>query len=370
MGCAACSDRMPGMKIALFGAAGFVGRAAALALAGRRDVDELILVDYEIRAAKGMARALSAKCRWAMADVGRAPDLERLLGSLDAAASAVGPCAQYETAILRACARMGVPAASIGDRTLNEADRRELDDAFRLADVPAASGCGMMPGFTELLAAHFLSGPGLSSQPSVGEREQRRDDGVPLPERASTAGERSVAKEGRPPGLTRFLFFTPARFGGYAFYRTMAGPLHRPAGPVPAAPRGDYFETEDGDLVGLPPGRPAAAYAAVWTALSPLGSAGRELAAALRFWLKGRIKAAPSAPAAAAGIMARGDKDTRSLRVEDPGGRLAGLLLAETALALARRRGTASGLLPLPELISREDAERIVSEGGGKIFTE
>ena len=70
------------MKIALLGAMGFVGQSAARELAGRTDVRELLLVDYNIREAKRFARALSPKCRWAMADVGRIPDLERLLSAI------------------------------------------------------------------------------------------------------------------------------------------------------------------------------------------------------------------------------------------------------------------------------------------------
>ena len=74
------------MKIALLGATGFVGRTAAAALAARPGVRELLLVDYDVRAAKKSARSLSPKCRWAMADAGRTPDLDRLLHEVDAAA--------------------------------------------------------------------------------------------------------------------------------------------------------------------------------------------------------------------------------------------------------------------------------------------
>jgi len=49
------------MKIVLLGAAGFIGRAASVLLARRDDVGELILVDYDIRDAKRLAKALSPK---------------------------------------------------------------------------------------------------------------------------------------------------------------------------------------------------------------------------------------------------------------------------------------------------------------------
>ena len=178
------------------------------------------------------------------------------------------------------------------------------------------------------------------------------------------AGPGNVAKEGR------FLFFSPARFGGYAFFRRMAGEILRPVGLPPGAPPGCYFETGAGNLIGLPQGPPAALYARLGTVLSPLGGVGTELSAAFRFWLRGRMEAGVAAPAAAAGIAGGGASGGTSARVEDPDGGLAGLLLAETTMALARMRGTAKGLLPLTEVIGREDADRIAAAGGGKIILE
>ena len=119
------------MKIVLLGAAGFTGRGAAVLLARRDDVGELILVDYDIRDAKRLAKALSPKCRWAMADVGKPLELSRLLGGIDAAASAVGPFAEYEKPVLLSCAAGGVAAASIGDETIAAEYRREIDGVFR-----------------------------------------------------------------------------------------------------------------------------------------------------------------------------------------------------------------------------------------------
>src|SRR5512140_597801 len=125
------------MKIILLGAAGFTGRAAAVQLARRDDVGELILVDYDIRDAKRLAKALSPKCRWAMADVGKPMELSRLLAGIDVVASAVGPGAEYEKTILVSCAAGGIAAVTIGDGTIAEEDRREIDGAFREAGVPA-----------------------------------------------------------------------------------------------------------------------------------------------------------------------------------------------------------------------------------------
>lgn len=324
------------MRIALLGATGFVGRSAAADLAGRSEVRELLLVDYDIRAAKKCARALSTKCRWAMSDVGRGADLGRLLSGIDAVAGAVGPCREYERGILLTCAASGTPAASIGDAPPAPEDRREIDEAFRRHGIAAVAGCGLLPGWTELLGAHFLPG-GAAAGPGGPDRRPRK-----------------------------FLFCSLDRFGGYAFFRRIV----REGGPAapapPGAPPGDYFDTGRGWLIGVPYGRPAS----LFRRLSGPGlssTVGRELSAAALFWLRRSLAGGTGLPAAAAGVFDPSSEGALRAAVLDPHGRLAGALLAETAVGLARMRGTERGLLALPEVIGRTDAERIASSGGGKI---
>ena len=323
------------MKILLLAAAGFTGRAAAVELARRNEVGELILVDYVIRDAKRLAKALSPKCRWAMADVGKAQELSRLLEGIDAVANAVGPCAEYEKAVLLACASGGVAAASIGDGTLPAEDRQEVDAAFRAAGAPAVVGCGWMPGWTELLAAHFL-----------GAGDARRGPAMP-----------------GPPA--RYLFFSPARFGGYAFLRWVAYGIGADA-PAPAgAPAGCYFPLEDGSRIGVPGERAGKRMRMIVRTLGKLGAVGKEFSAALLLWTRGGMTEPPGTPAAVAGVVS-GD---RFARVEDPQGKLGAMLLAETAVRLAARPRKATGLLPLPGLLGREEAEELAARSGTRIVS-
>jgi hypothetical protein len=325
------------MKIAVLGAAWFVGRTAAQALSARPEIRELLLVDYNIRDAKRFAKALSPKCRWAMADAGRAPELARLLDGVDAVANAVGPCSEYEKRILLTCADKGVPAASVGDGTLSDADLREIHDAFRGKGAVCVSGCGMMPGWTEILSAHFLT---------VGRTE-------------------SVERGDRP---RRYLFCSLDRFGGYAFFRRAA----RIPGPETTAPPGarpgSFFAAGE-DFFGIPPGRPSGLYRRLGRRLATLGPVGMELSAAFLFWLRGYMKASEGTPASAAGVWTVKDDGTACAAIEDPRGRIAGVLLAEASLRLAAGVKGEKGLLPLHRLIGREEAERIAGEGGGKITT-
>jgi hypothetical protein len=325
------------MKIVLLGAAGFIGRIAAQVLSSRPEVGELFLVDYNIRDAKKFAKKLSPKCRWGMVDAGRAPELERLLEGVDAVASAVGPCVEYEKGILLTCAGRGIHAASIGDGTPSPADRREIHDAFRRRGVAAVSGCGLMPGWTELLSAHFL---------------------------ASGGKERAVGPE---PDQRRYLFCSLDRFGGYAFFRRAARNARKEGPSPPGSPAGCYFGMEEGFL-GLAPERPAGLYRTLGKTLGALGPVGSELSAAFLFWLRGSMKAAEEPPAAVAGAWIEGENGSASVSIEDPKGILAGVLLAETTLKLASGAVREKGLLPLPDVIGREEAERIANASGGKII--
>jgi len=322
------------MKIALLGAAGFVGRAAAVDLSRRPEVGEILLVDYVIRDAKKMAKALSPKCRYAMADVGKALELTRLLQGIDAVASAVGPGEEYEKTVLLACASLRIPAASIGDGALPPEDRNEIHAAFRSAGTAAVSGCGMMPGWTELLAAHFLGG----GEPSPG---------------------------ASPEGLARYLFFSPDRFGGYTFLREFSKRVGGEVPPPKGAPPGRYFALAGGATAGVPEGKAAARLGGIANTVGRLGIVGKEFSAALLLWLRGAMTGSPGTPAAACGVT----DGRRTARLDDPQGVLGSILLAETAVRLASRSRETYGLLPLGELIGREAARAIATDAGATITT-
>jgi len=66
-----------------------------------------------------------------------------------------------------------------------------------------------------------------------------------------------------------------------------------------------------------------------------------------------------------AGVAAGG----RFARVGDPRGNLGAALLAEAAVRLAARPRKATGLLPLAELIGREEAAELAARSGARIVT-
>jgi len=73
----------------------------------------------------------------------------------------------------------------------------------------------------------------------------------------------------------------------------------------------------------------------------------------------------PASGYAVAGVAA----GNRFARVEDPRGNLGAALLAETVVRLAARPRNATGLLPLPELIGREEAAELAARSGAHIIT-
>ena len=163
----------------------------------------------------------------------------------------------------------------------------------------------------------------------------------------------------------RYLFFSPARFGGYGFLRGVAKGITGTA-PVPTgAPAGRYFALPDGSRIGVPEGKTGNRLRRIVGTVGKLGAVGKEFSAALLLWTRGGMVEPAGTPVAVAGIAA-GD---RFARVEDPRGILGAALLAETAVRLAARPHKATGLLPLPELVGREEAEELAARHGARITT-
>ena len=99
--------------------------------------------------------------------------------------------------------------------------------------------------------------------------------------------------------------------------------------------------------------------------LGNLGPVGKEFSAAMLLWTRGGMSEPPGTDAAVAGVASGG----RFARVEDPRGSLGAILLAETAVRLAARPRTATGLLPLTELFGKEDADELARRSGARIVT-
>jgi hypothetical protein len=192
----------------------------------------------------------------------------------------------------------------------------------------------MMPGWTELLAAHFLD-----------------------------AGDAAAANPPPPAPAVRYLFFSPTRFGGYAFLRGVAKGITGAAPAPRGAPAGNYFALPDGSRIGVPAGKAGKRLGRIVGTVGKLGAVGKEFSAALLLWTRGGMTEPAGTPVAVAGVAA----GVRFARVEDPKGNLGAALLAGTAVRLAAGPRKTTGLLPLPELFGRQEAEELAARSGARI---
>ena len=94
------------------------------------------------------------------------------------------------------------------------------------------------------------------------------------------------------------------------------------------------------------------------------------MSAAFLFWLRGSLRPAATTPAAAAGVFPAGEGSKGYAAITDPDGRVAGAVLAEAVLLLGRERGKRNGLLPLPEILGREEAARIASSCNATVMVD
>jgi len=131
------------------------------------------------------------------------------------------------------------------------------------------------------------------------------------------------------------------------------------------APAGSYFALPDGSRVGVPEGKAGNRLRRIVGTVGGLGAVGKEFSAALLLWTRGWMQEPAGTPVAVAGVAA-GD---RFARVGDPRGDLGAALLAEAAVRLAARPRKATGLLPLAELIGRQEAEDLAARSGAFIVT-
>jgi hypothetical protein len=192
-----------------------------------------------------------------------------------------------------------------------------------------------MPGWTDILLTHFLSG---------GAEGPRTGD--PLP----------------------FLFVSPGLYGGYAFYRRLALDLAGETGPPPGAPAGLWRRNAEGNRVGIPGGRGAWRYRLLESTFGKMGAVGTEFFAAFLYWMKDGIRADQGAPAAVAGVHLPDASGGRTVTVTDPDGRLSAETLASMAVRLVKARArNEKGLLSPAALVGKKEAEELAASIGAAI---
>ncbi len=141
------------MRIILLGC-GSVGSAVALKLAALRGDLEVILADYDLTAAEGLAARIGG-ARACHVDVGNPESLDQLFSQGDVVLNTVGPFYRTALAVIDAAIKAEIHYVDINDDHDVAAALVEdpaYDRRAKEADIILLIGCGATPGFTNMLA--------------------------------------------------------------------------------------------------------------------------------------------------------------------------------------------------------------------------
>jgi saccharopine dehydrogenase-like NADP-dependent oxidoreductase len=141
------------MRITVLGGAGKMGCIATQFLAHDARVDEVILADYNLDAAKTVADYIkSSKIKIVKADVN---DGENLRKVLDGSQSCVNATVYYTNlAVMQACLDTGTGYTDMGGLFHLTRKQLELDGDFKKAGVSAVLGMGSAPGVPNIQARY------------------------------------------------------------------------------------------------------------------------------------------------------------------------------------------------------------------------
>jgi lysine 6-dehydrogenase len=140
------------MRVVALGAGGVMGRFGVRDLASKDSVEEILIADYDLKAAQAVASELGSKCSAKKVDANNHDEMVDTVRGYDVAMGTIGPFYKYEKKVARACIDAGVNYVSICDDYDAAAAFLELDDDARKAGVTAITGVGWTPGITNMLA--------------------------------------------------------------------------------------------------------------------------------------------------------------------------------------------------------------------------
>lgn len=144
------------MRILALGGPGAMGRVAVRVAAGLSGVQEIIVADRDLSAARRLVRELEgSRVRLSAreVDVTDEAQLDAALNEADIVLSTVGPFYRFGLGVLRAAIRTRTHYLDICDDWEPTLEMLDLDAEARAAGVRAVIGMGASPGASNLLAA-------------------------------------------------------------------------------------------------------------------------------------------------------------------------------------------------------------------------
>jgi saccharopine dehydrogenase-like NADP-dependent oxidoreductase len=140
------------MRFVVLGGAGDMGNEAVRTLASHSGTEEVMIADFNLKAAKALAGELGGPVRACRVDVLDQGTLVEAIRGYDAALGFVGPFVHFERPLVQAAIEAGVHYVSVADDFEAARDALALDEAAKRAGVTIITGLGNCPGLTNLLA--------------------------------------------------------------------------------------------------------------------------------------------------------------------------------------------------------------------------
>ncbi|MEV4251239.1 saccharopine dehydrogenase NADP-binding domain-containing protein, partial [Streptosporangium canum] len=148
------------MRILALGGPGAMGRIAVRVATGLPGVQEIVVADRDVDAARRLVRELAgSRVRMSAREVDVADEvqLEAALAGADIVLNTVGPFYRFGLGVLRAAIRTRTHYLDICDDWEPTLQMLDLDAEARAAGVRAVVGMGASPGISNLLAARAVA---------------------------------------------------------------------------------------------------------------------------------------------------------------------------------------------------------------------
>jgi lysine 6-dehydrogenase len=144
------------MKVVVFGGAGNIGREAARILAESKDIEKLILADYDDEAAENIAGEVGAgsgvRIEAAFCDANDRETITVLMKEADVCLGCIGPFYQFEEKMIRAAIETKCDYVSICDDFDAAEAALKFDKSAKKAGITVLTGMGWTPGLSNVLA--------------------------------------------------------------------------------------------------------------------------------------------------------------------------------------------------------------------------
>jgi len=141
------------MKIVVFGGAGDMGSEAVRDIAAAKNVDSLLIADYNKNAAARLAADIDSEfVESTFCDANDHNSLVELMSGADVCLSCIGPFYEYESKMVRAAIDAKVNYVSICDDFDAAEAALAMDKPAKKAGITVLNGMGWTPGLSNVLA--------------------------------------------------------------------------------------------------------------------------------------------------------------------------------------------------------------------------